>query len=47
MTSPTSSVGREHLDLHVGLEEDRRACSTAFLNAMDPATLNAISEEST
>ena len=41
-------LGRDHLDLHERLEEDRTlALLAASWNAIEPATLKAISEEST
>ena len=47
MTSPTSSVGARTSTFTYGSRRIGRACATALLNAIEPATLNAISEEST
>ena len=48
MTSPMNSLGHRHLDLHDRLE-DRPGwpCAKASLTAIEPAILNAISDEST
>jgi hypothetical protein len=47
MTSPTSSVGASTSTFTYGSSRTGLACANALLNAIEPATLNAASEEST
>ena len=47
MMSPTSSEGVSTSTLTYGSSNTGWAFSTALLKAIDPATLNAFSEEST
>ena len=47
ITSPTQSSGTSTLTVMIGSSSAGSACSMASLNAIEPAILNAISEEST
>jgi hypothetical protein len=47
MTSPTASSGTTTPTDMIGSSSVGWACSAAFLNAIEPATLKAFSDEST
>ena len=47
MTSPTVSSGALTVTVMIGSRSTEPACSSACFMASEPATLNAISEEST
>ena len=47
MTSPTASSGTEIVSFTIGSSRQASASAAACLNAIEPATLNAFSDEST